>query len=103
MYGYLLLSIYISLLYHNRSTLFFRKEKEMSTPTPTTTTTTIPRSSITFADRLDSYFKITERGSTIGTEIRSGCVTFLTMSYILLVNPQILAQIGIPTSQGGKF
>ena len=55
-----------------------------------------------FSDRVDNYFKITERGSTIGREIRSGCVTFLTMSYILLVNPQILAQIGIPTAQGGK-
>lgn len=40
------------------------------------------------------FFKITERGSTIGTEIKSGIATFLTMSYILLVNPQILGAAG---------
>jgi xanthine/uracil/vitamin C permease (AzgA family) len=40
------------------------------------------------------YFKISERGSTIGTEIKAGVVTFLTMSYILLVNPQILGAAG---------
>jgi len=43
--------------------------------------------------RLKDYFLIDERGSTIETEIRAGIVTFLTMSYILLVNPQILAQV----------
>jgi AGZA family xanthine/uracil permease-like MFS transporter len=40
------------------------------------------------------YFLITARGSTISTEIRAGIVTFLTMSYILLVNPQILGNAG---------
>jgi xanthine/uracil/vitamin C permease (AzgA family) len=43
---------------------------------------------------LSRFFKITERGSTIGTEIKSGIATFLTMSYILLVNPQILGAAG---------
>ena len=43
---------------------------------------------------LDRAFKITERGSTIGNEVRSGLVTFMTMSYILLVNPQILCSQG---------
>jgi AGZA family xanthine/uracil permease-like MFS transporter len=38
------------------------------------------------------------RGSTVGTEIRAGIVTFLTMSYILFVNPQILAQSGMPAA-----
>jgi adenine/guanine/hypoxanthine permease len=54
------------------------------------------RMSSGWADGLIRFFKIQERGSTIGTEIRSGLVTFLTMSYILLVNPQILSQVGGP-------
>lgn len=48
------------------------------------------------AVEIDRFFKITERGSTIGTEIKSGIATFLTMSYILLVNPQILGAAGLP-------
>jgi hypothetical protein len=40
------------------------------------------------------YFKVSERGSTLGSEVKSGVVTFLTMSYILLVNPQILGAAG---------
>lgn len=39
---------------------------------------------------LDSYFKISERGSTIGTEIRGGTVSFFAMAYIILLNPLIL-------------
>ena len=42
---------------------------------------------------LSKFFLIEERGSTVMTEIRAGVVTFLTMSYILLVNPQILSQV----------
>jgi AGZA family xanthine/uracil permease-like MFS transporter len=45
-----------------------------------------------------SYFQIEERGTTIGTEVRAGVVTFLTMAYILFVNPQILSQAGMPAS-----
>ncbi|KAF6263362.1 hypothetical protein COO60DRAFT_1621686 [Scenedesmus sp. NREL 46B-D3] len=45
---------------------------------------------------VDRFFKVTERGSTIGTEIKAGIATFLTMSYILLVNPQILGAAGLP-------
>ena len=41
---------------------------------------------------LDGFFKITERGSTIGQEIRGGVVTFLTMAYIIVLNPIILLQ-----------
>ncbi len=39
---------------------------------------------------LDRYFKISERGSTIGTEIRGGVVSFFAMAYIILLNPLIL-------------
>lgn len=45
------------------------------------------------AGRVRRFFQIDERGSSIGREIRAGVVTFLTMSYILLVNPQILSQV----------
>jgi AGZA family xanthine/uracil permease-like MFS transporter len=40
---------------------------------------------------LDRYFKISERGSTVSTEIRGGLVTFFTMAYIVALNPIILA------------
>lgn len=40
--------------------------------------------------KLDKFFKITERGSTVATEIRSGVVTFFTMVYIIVLNAQIL-------------
>ena len=43
---------------------------------------------------LDDYFKITERGSTVRTEIIAGITTFLTMAYILFLNPQILGLAG---------
>ena len=42
------------------------------------------------------FFDLKARGTSIGQETRSGCVTFLTMAYILVVNPQILASAGMP-------
>ena len=39
---------------------------------------------------LDRYFKISERGSTTGREIRGGVVTFVTMAYIIVLNPLII-------------
>lgn len=39
---------------------------------------------------LDQHFKITERGSTVGREVRGGLVTFFTMAYIVVLNPLIL-------------
>src|SRR3954467_11498253 len=39
----------------------------------------------------DSFFKISERGSTVGREVRGGLVTFFTMAYIVVLNPLILA------------
>ncbi|MEA1264441.1 NCS2 family permease [Microbacterium sp. STF-2] len=40
---------------------------------------------------LDRFFEISKRGSTIGTEIRGGLVTFVTMAYIVILNPIILS------------
>ncbi|MFD1659781.1 NCS2 family permease [Streptomyces caeni] len=39
---------------------------------------------------VDRFFKISERGSTVGREIRGGLATFFTMAYILVLNPIIL-------------
>ncbi|OZM70563.1 MFS transporter [Amycolatopsis antarctica] len=40
--------------------------------------------------RLDGFFKISERGSTPGREVRGGVVTFVTMAYIIVLNPLII-------------
>ncbi|MEV7994004.1 NCS2 family permease [Streptomyces sp. NPDC086077] len=39
---------------------------------------------------VDRFFRISERGSTFGREIRGGLATFFTMAYILVLNPLIL-------------
>lgn len=49
---------------------------------------------------LDTFFKISERGSTIGREVRGGFVTFFTMAYIVALNPLI---IGLAKDGDGKF
>jgi AGZA family xanthine/uracil permease-like MFS transporter len=48
----------------------------------------------------DRYFKISERGSTPGREIRGGLVTFFTMAYIIVLNPLI---IGTQPDAEGDF
>ena len=45
---------------------------------------------------LDHRFGMSERGTNIRTELRAGLTTFLTMAYIAFVNPQILADAGMP-------
>ncbi|WP_406246241.1 NCS2 family permease [Microbacterium sp. M] len=54
-------------------------------PAPAPTTSAEPKNA------LDRFFEITKRGSTIGTEIRGGLVTFVTMAYIVILNPIILS------------
>jgi AGZA family xanthine/uracil permease-like MFS transporter len=49
---------------------------------------------------VDTFFKITERGSTVGREIRGGVVTFFTMAYIIVLNPLIL---GFAKDADGKY
>ncbi|MFA8433976.1 MAG: NCS2 family permease [Marinifilaceae bacterium] len=44
---------------------------------------------------LDKFFKITENKSTLRTEIVAGITTFMTMAYILAVNPDILSATGM--------
>lgn len=44
---------------------------------------------------MDNFFKLTERGTDVKTEITSGITTFLAMVYILAVNPSILSATGM--------
>lgn len=41
--------------------------------------------------RIDRYFEISKRGSTVGREVRGGLVTFVAMAYIVILNPIILS------------
>ena len=47
-------------------------------------------------NNIANYFKFDEKGATLSGELRAGLTTFLTMAYILLVNPAMLAVGGIP-------
>jgi len=44
---------------------------------------------------LDRYFGLRESGSDVRTEFIAGVTTFLTMVYIVFVNPQILGNAGM--------
>src|SRR5208337_5263734 len=46
--------------------------------------------------RIESYFEFSHLGTNWRTEILAGVTTFLTMAYIVLVNPSILAAAGMP-------
>lgn len=45
---------------------------------------------------LERYFRLTENHTSVRQEMLGGLTTFLTMAYIVVVNPQILAQAGMP-------
>lgn len=47
---------------------------------------------------IEKYFKLKEHGTNVRTEIIAGIITFLTMSYILVVNPNILGAAGMDKS-----
>mmetsp|Transcript_21892 Transcript_21892/g.51136 ORF Transcript_21892/g.51136 Transcript_21892/m.51136 type:complete len:531 (-) Transcript_21892:132-1724(-) len=49
----------------------------------------------TVASFLDEYFEISARGSSLTTEVRAGCIGWMTMSYIMLVNPVILSKADV--------
>ncbi|MAD21733.1 MAG: guanine permease, partial [Halomonas sp.] len=44
---------------------------------------------------LDNYFKLTEQKTNVKTEVIAGITTFLTMAYIIFVNPSILSEAGM--------
>ncbi|WP_374582079.1 NCS2 family permease [Pseudoduganella sp.] len=45
---------------------------------------------------LENYFKLSEHGTNVRTEVLAGLTTFLTMAYIIFVNPSILGDAGMP-------
>ena len=45
---------------------------------------------------LETFFKLKENGSDVRTEVVAGVTTFLTMAYIIFVNPTILGDAGMP-------
>nr|WP_305684247.1 NCS2 family permease [Microbacterium sp.] len=59
-------------------------------PLPTGATTTVDAKP---KNALDRFFEITQRGSTVAREIRGGVVTFVTMAYIVILNPLILGGV----------
>ncbi|MDQ1228994.1 NCS2 family permease [Sphingomonas sp. SORGH_AS_0879] len=50
------------------------------------------------SNMLERRFQLTARGTSARTEILAGVTTFLTMAYIVLVNPVILGQAGMPVA-----
>ncbi len=50
------------------------------------------------ASRLERYFEFGRLQSNWRTEILAGCTTFMTMAYIIFVNPAILADAGMPVA-----
>lgn len=50
------------------------------------------------ANVLETRFELRARGSDVRTEILAGVTTFLTMAYIIIVNPAILGQAGMPVA-----
>ncbi len=68
-----------------------RKKEHMSQSTSSAPKT---RGAAKPTSMIDRYFEITKRGSTMGREIRGGLVTFVTMAYIVILNPLIIGGDG---------
>lgn len=47
---------------------------------------------------IERHFALAERGTTVRTEVLAGSTTFLTMAYIIIVNPAILGAAGMPVA-----
>ena len=45
---------------------------------------------------MEKFFDLKKKGTTVQTEIRAGIATFLTMAYIIVVNPGIISATGMP-------
>ncbi len=46
-------------------------------------------------EKLDSLFHLSERGTTVRTEVLAGVTTFVTAAYVLAVNPSVMAAAGM--------
>lgn len=47
---------------------------------------------------MEEFFKLKERGSSVGQEARAGLTTFLAMAYIIAVNPGLMVIAGVPAN-----
>jgi AGZA family xanthine/uracil permease-like MFS transporter len=52
---------------------------------------------------VDRFFRISERNSTVGREVRGGLVTFVTMAYIVVLNPLIIGSFAGDPAHTDKF
>lgn len=55
------------------------------------------------SEALANYFKFEEKGTNFKTELRAGVATFLTMAYIIVVNPGILSTEGCDMPFAASF
>lgn len=62
-------------------------------PTPYSGSSPVPATTA-----LDNYFNVNRRGSSVKTEVLAGIATFLAGMYIIVVNPAVLSDAGIPFS-----
>src|SRR2546429_9565746 len=56
------------------------------------------RSNSFIAAKLENFFQLSANHTNIRTEVAAGITTFLTMAYIIFVNPAILHEAGVPFS-----
>ena len=45
---------------------------------------------------MEKFFKLSERGTNVRTEVIAGITTFMAMAYILMVNPGMFSELGVP-------
>jgi adenine/guanine/hypoxanthine permease len=85
------------LLVGTRSGVSVAAPERSPTKTASAQTLTFEERAVSRGYMLDRLFKIHERGSTVRVELLGGATTFVTMAYIIVVNPAILSFAGIPT------
>lgn len=61
----------------------------------TTNTIANPKTAKGMTGKLNEFFEISKRGSSIKTEISAGLTTFMTMAYIMIVHPNIMGAAGM--------
>src|ERR1700733_7041791 len=63
---------------------------------PTVTTILLRQAPLHMRQRIERYFEFEQLGTNWRTEILAGLTTFVTMAYIIFVNPSILHEAGMP-------
>jgi len=69
--------------------------QDMTKAQPAAAVATAPDAATPGGGRLDRFFQLTERGTTIGRELMAGATTFAAMAYIIAVNPAIMSNAGM--------